>query len=307
VKRAAAPAAGEAPGGAPAANAPAAARRVIVTADDFGLALAVNQGVEEAHRRGILTAASLMVGAPAAADAVERARRLPALRVGLHVVLVQGRPVLPPERVPDLVDERGELGGRLVRAGFAYFFRPGVRRQLEAEVRAQFEAFRATGLALDHVNAHNHLHLHPTLLGTIVAVGREYGLRAMRVPWEPPLVSYRAAGSGLARRLATAAGLAPWIALLRRRLRRAGLKSNRCVFGLLDSGRMEAELVVRLLGELPAGVTEIYFHPAAGSCPEIERQMPGYRHQAELAALTSPGVGAALRAAGIRPIAFSDL
>ena len=104
------------------------ARDVIITADDFGLDVAVNQAVEQAHCQGILTAASLMVGAPAAADAVERARRLPALRVGLHVVLVQGRPVLPPEQVPDLVGETGELSDRLVRAGFSWFFRPRVRR-----------------------------------------------------------------------------------------------------------------------------------------------------------------------------------
>jgi chitin disaccharide deacetylase len=282
-------------------------RRVILTADDFGLAVAVNEAIEEAHRQGILTTASLMVGAAAADDAVARARGLPTLRVGLHVVLVQGRPVLPPERVPDLVDERGDFTGRLVSAGFAYFFRPGIRRQLEDEIRAQYEAFRATGLPLDHVNAHNHMHLHPTLLALIVAVGRDYGLRAVRVPYEPPLASFRAAGSGLARRLATAAGMAPWIALLRWRLRREGLKSNRCVFGLHDSGNMTAELLSRMVGELPAGVTEIYFHPATGRCPELDRQMPGYHPEAELAALTSPGIGDALRAAGIRRIAFCDL
>lgn len=282
-------------------------RQVIVTADDFGLTVAVNQAVEQAHREGILTAASLMVGAPAAADAVERARRLPALGVGLHVVLVQGRPVLPPECVPDLVGADGAFTDRLVRAGFSWFFRPRVRRQLAAEIRAQYEAFRATGLPLDHVNAHNHMHLHPTLQALILEAGREHGLRAVRVPYEPPLASFRAAGSGLARRCLTAAGLAPWVALLRRRLRRAGLKSNRCVFGLHDSGNMDADLVVRLAGELPAGVTEIYFHPATRRCPELERQMPAYRHQAELAALTSPGVGAALAAAGARRIAFGDL
>ena len=282
-------------------------RQVIVTADDFGLTVAVNEAVEQAHREGILTAASLMVGAAAAADAVERARRLPTLRVGLHVVLVQGRPVLPPERVPDLVDGRGAFTDRLVRAGFSWFFRPGVRRQLAAEIRAQYEAFRATGLPLDHVNAHNHMHLHPTLQALILAIGRDHGLRAVRVPYEPPLASFRAAGGGLARRLLTAAGLAPWVALLRRRLRRAGLKSNRCVFGLHDSGNMNAALVVRLAGALPAGVTELYFHPATRRCPELERQMPAYHHQAELEALTSPGVGDALRAAGARRIAFSDL
>src|SRR5258708_4209816 len=248
-----------------------------------------------------------MVGAAAAADAVERARRLPTLRVGLHVVLVQGRPVLPPEQVPDLVDGSGAFTDRLVRAGFSWFFRPGVRRQLAAEIRAQYEAFRATGLPLDHVNAHNHMHLHPTLQALILTIGRDHGLRAVRVPYEPPLASFRAAGGGLARRLLTAAGLAPWVALLRRRLRRAGLKSNRCVFGLHDSGNMSAELVVRLAGELPAGVTEIYFHPATRRSPELDRQMPAYHHQAELAALISPGVSAALSAAGARRIAFCDL
>ena len=284
------------------------ARRLIVTADDFGLALPVNAAVEEAHTRGILSAASLMVGAAAAADAVERARRLPGLRVGLHVVLVHGRPVLPPDEVPGLVDRRGEFSGRLVRAGFAYFFKPAVRRQLAAEIRAQFEAFRATGLALDHVNAHNHMHLHPTLSRLILEIGRDYGLRAVRVPAEPPLASFRAAGHGLARRLANAAGMAPWVALLRRRLRRAGLLSNRYVFGLFDTGAMRSELLVRQLAELPPGAaTEIYFHPATGRSPELDRLMPAYGHQAELAALTSPASAAALRAAGLRPIGFGDL
>src|SRR5262249_54409732 len=173
---------------------------------------------------------------------------------------VHGRPVLPPERVPDLVDERGELSERLVRAGFSFFFRPAVRRQLAAEIRAQFAAFHATGLALDHVNAHNHMHLHPTVLALILAIGRDYGLRAMRVPLAPPFASYRAAGNGLGRRLLTGAGLAPWIALLRFRLWRAGVAANRAVFGLYDSGRMEPGLVFRMAAALPAGVTEMYFH-----------------------------------------------
>jgi hopanoid biosynthesis associated protein HpnK len=282
-------------------------KRLIVTGDDFGLAESINEAIEEAHREGILTAASLMVGAGAAGDAVARARRLPALRVGLHVVLVEGRPVLPAREVPALVDERGEFSTHLVRAGFSFFFRPRVRRQLEAEIRAQFAAFRATGLALDHVNAHNHMHLHPTLLALIVEVGREFGLTAVRVPYEPPLASWRAARSGLARRIATAALLSPWIALLRWRLRRAGLKSNQFAFGLYDSGNMQSELVARLLRGLPDGVTEMYFHPATRRGPELERHMPSYRHEAELAALISSSAWDALREAGVRRIAFSDL
>ena len=126
-----------------------------------------------------------MVAAPAAQDAIARARRLPRLRVGLHLVLVEGRPLLPPHRLPDLVDQTGRFRSDMVHLGFDIFARPSVRRQIAAEIEAQFEAYRATGLALDHVNAHKHFHLHPTIADQMIAIGGRYGLRGLRVPIEP--------------------------------------------------------------------------------------------------------------------------
>src|SRR5262245_57519074 len=283
-------------------------KRLIVTADDFGLCEPVNEAVEIAHREGILSTASLMVGGGAAADAVARARRLAALRVGLHVVVVEDRPVLPPAQVAHLTDGDCYLSRNLVSAGVRFFFDPAARRQLEAEIRAQFAAFAATGLALDHVNAHNHMHLHPTVLSIILRVGREFGLRAMRVPYESPLVSWRVAGGALGAKLAGAAGLAPWLAVLRARLRLRGIRANDVVLGLGASGGMDEATVLRLLELVPDGrVAEMYFHPATRRSPESERTMPSYRQQAELAALTSPRVRAALETRGIRLVTFADL
>ncbi len=282
-------------------------RRIIVTGDDFGLAVPVNEAIIEAHQRGILTAASLMVGAGAAQDAVERARNLPSLRVGLHLVLVEGKPVLPPAQLPDLVDARGEFSTHLVRAGFNFFFRPGIRRQLEAEIRAQFEAFQQTGLPLDHVNAHNHMHLHPTVLGLLLKVGSNFGLNAIRFPYEPPLVSWRASGKSPVAKTIEWILLSPWRALLKHRLRRAGVRFNDYVFGMADSGAMSAELVIRILQLLPEGDTEIYFHPATRRCPEIDRNMPNYRHEDELKTLTDMSVIKALKISGAQRIGFSDL
>ncbi len=267
-------------------------RRVIVTADDFGLAVPVNEAVERAHREGVLTAASLMVAEPAAADAVARARALPSLRVGLHVVVVEGRPLLPPERIPDLVDPDGMLSSHLTRAGVRYFFHPRIRRQLEAEVRAQFAAFAATGLAFDHVNAQCHMHLHPTVLGVMLKVAR---------------ASWRATHDARGLRFANAFLLAPWLALMKARLRAAGVRYNDRVFGLGDSGRMTPERVVALLGELQPGVTEIFFHPATGPWPAIASGLHAYRHADELAALLDGDVARALHAPGVETIAFSDL
>jgi len=267
----------------------------------------VNQAVEEAHSRGVLTSASLMVGAPCADDAVQRSRRLPSLRVGLHLVLVEGRPVLPPGKIPDLVGRDGNFGSHLVRAGFRFFFLPGVRRQLESEIRAQFDAFRRTGLALDHANAHNHMHLHPTVLGLMLRVGREYGLKAVRLPNEPPLRSWRACGGSLAANAASRAFLSPWMALMKLLLGRAGIKHNDFVFGMSASGRMTLDTVERLIGNLPGGVTELYFHPASSRCPEIDRDMPDYRHEEEFRALVHPSLARAIAAAGLERIAFADI
>ena len=280
-----------------------AARRLIVCADDFGRDVAINEAVEAAHRDGILTSASLMVAAPAAADAVARARRLPGLRVGLHLVLIDGKAMLPPTAVGGLVGADGRFTDSLLAAGLRYFFEPGIRRQLAAEIRAQFEAFRATGLVLDHVNAHQHLHLHPTVARLVVLIGSDYGMRAVRVPAEPAAVLRRAFPS----ERHDAPFYRPAIAALRRRLAGAGLVTSEQVFGIAWSGAMVEERVLALLPHLPPGTSEIYFHPATLTTPALAAAMPGYRHAEELAALTSPAVRQRIAELGIEPTSYRDL
>ena len=263
-------------------------RSVTFTADDFGLSEAVNEGIERAHRDGVLNAASLMVAGDAAADAVRRAKRLPGLRVGLHLVVIEGPAVLPPSQIPDLVDGSGQFPSDQLRLGINYFFRPAIRRQLAAEIRAQFTAFAASGLPLGHADAHKHMHLHPTVGKMLVGIGREFGLNRVRVPAEPPSV-LRACSETI--RLG-ARILPLWAELLRAQVRRAGMSAPDAVFGLAWSGAMTEDRVLRLLENLPDGDSEIYFHPGAGRDAIVDRLMPDYGHEAELAALLSTAVRA---------------
>ena len=244
-----------------------------------------------------------MVAAPAAADAVERARRLPSLHIGLHLVLIDGRPLLPPSELDGLVGRDGRFDNNPLRAGLRFFFRPGIRRRLAAEIRAQFEAFRAAGLALDHVNAHKHMHLHPTVARLIVEIGRDYRLRAVRLPAElqAPL---QCAFPGERLPMPPPAFA---VAALRRRLRRAGLAANDYVFGIACSGAMTEGRILGLLPHLPTGVSEVYFHPAAETTPALQADMPGYRATEELAALVSPRVRQRIEELGIRLVGFADL
>ncbi len=264
-------------------------RRLITTADDFGLSRGVNEAVQLAATRGMLTSASLMVAGPEAADAVARARATPGLAVGLHVVVIEGAAVLPAEAIPDLVDQAGQFPSDQLRLGIDYFFRPRVRRQLASEIRAQFEAFCATGLTLDHANAHKHMHLHPVVGRLIVQIGREYGLRAIRVPAEPPIPG------GPAQTLGDSA-LHVWCAVLRRQARRAGLLVPDQVLGLGWTGHMTPTRTQHLLERLPPGVSEMYFHPATNRDALLDRLMPGYEHEAELASLLETTVPDGVRA-----------
>jgi hopanoid biosynthesis associated protein HpnK len=244
-----------------------------------------------------------MVTAPAAADAVARAHRLTSLRVGLHLVLVDGNPALPPEQLGGLVRPDGRFDDNQLRAGLRLFLMPGARRRLAAEIRAQFEAFRATGLTLDHVNAHKHMHLHPTVARLIVEIGRDYGLRAMRLPAEPADALRRAFPSE--RLPAGPPGFA--VRALRRRLRRAGVAMNDHVFGIAWSGAMVENRILGLLPYLPAGVSEVYCHPATERSPALAAAMPGYRNAEELAALLSPRVKRRIEELGIDLVSYGDL
>jgi len=277
---------------------------LIVTADDFGLHHAVNDAVEQASCAGVLTTASLMVAAPAAEDAIRRARKLPQLRVGLHLVLTDGRAMLAPDLIPALADAAGRMNNFMFTDAVRFALIPSVRRQLEAEIRAQFVEFARSGLALDHVNAHKHFHLHPIVLEMLLRIGKEFGVCAVRVPDEP--LWFAAIGGAWISGVG-AALLTPWIRLMKRRLRSARVLYNDHIFGVAASGAMDETRMLEILARLPAGVTEIYLHPAAQSGQIIAASMSQYRHADELDALLSPRVRSAIDSAGVSLGGFGDL
>jgi hopanoid biosynthesis associated protein HpnK len=243
-----------------------------------------------------------MMKGRATEDAVNRARRLKGLGVGLHITLSDGWPVLPVFRVKNLVTADGKFRNDLVRAGIAWFLNPLAREQLAREIRAQFQAFIATGLVLDHVNVHQHLHLHPTVSSMVVSIGRRYGMLAIRVPDEPRRILMEAEPANELPR----SRLGPVINVLRRRAQRANMVANDHVFGLAWSGAMTEERILALIPRLPDGLSELYAHPASLPGAEMPHAAPGYRYVEEFQALTSPRVLEAIRANGITLTRYSQ-
>ncbi|HYT58594.1 MAG TPA: hopanoid biosynthesis-associated protein HpnK [Haliangiales bacterium] len=237
-------------------------RRLIVNADDFGRSHSINQAVVRAHREGILTTASLMVNGEAADEAVELARQNPRLGVGLHCSVVCGTSALPPGEIPGLVDARGNFGDYPIAAGFRYFFRPELRRQLEREMAAQFEKFRATGLTLDHVNGHLHFHLHPTIFRILMRHAGDWGITHLRLTRDPFGLNLRLASGHLFYRASHALVFSLLAPRARPALRRRGIRHTSAVFGLLQNARVDERYLTRLIPRLPPGDSELYSHPS---------------------------------------------
>jgi hopanoid biosynthesis associated protein HpnK len=269
--------------------------RLIVNADDFGRSSSINQAVVRAHREGILTSASLMVNEPGFDEAVKLAKENPGLGVGLHLTLLVGHSALPPDKIPGLVNDRGEFPNNPVSAGFRYFFHRRLREQLRAEIHAQFSKFQATSLPLDHVNGHLHLHLHPVIFRILMEDAEPLGIRHLRFTRDCFARSrhmthgrwfYRVTHALIHDRLSKRA---------REPLRQRGIKHAQITFGLLQDSQVDEEYVLKLLPELPPGDSELYSHPS----------LDEFKH--EFDALVSPRVKELVKKLGIELIRYQDL
>lgn len=276
------------------------ARLLIVNADDYGLSPGVNRGVLAAHRAGIVTSATLMANLPAAAEAVALAP--PTLALGLHLNLTTGAPCAGAARVPSLVGPDGQFL-RLDRLLVALALGRVRRADLEREVAAQLERARALGAALDHLDGHHHIHLHPAVLPIVLRLAPAYGVRAIRCPAEGRPVNGRETRRDRLRRLAIGAAARR----LRPRLARAGLATSDHFRGLALGLAFDAAALAATLAALPPGVTELMCHPGYPDAALAVRTRYSAGRERELAALTAGAVRAALAARGIRLTAYRDL
>jgi hopanoid biosynthesis associated protein HpnK len=282
-------------------------KSVIFTADDFGLSDALNGAVLLAHRQGLLRSASLMAAGPRIQAALSLARDLPGLCLGVHLTLIQGQPVLPPQEIPHLVTPGGGFALNPVATGWRYFYRSGLLPEIRRELAAQIETVLGAGLPLWHLNGHLNLHLHPRIFPVVVDLARDYGIPAVRLaredwrttlalapdrPW--PKIAQGIIFTLLCRRAARLA-------------RAAGLICNDHLFGLLNDGRLTEDYLVGLVPRLKPGVTEIYCHPALYPDLELKRWGPHYRRREELEALLSPRLKESLGQAGVTVTDFREL
>jgi hopanoid biosynthesis associated protein HpnK len=287
-------------------------RKLIVNADDFGMTAGVNRGIVESNIGGVVSSATLMANGPRFDEAVALARSAPNLSIGCHVVLVDGKPVSPPDTVDTLLAIRSAEPDKFYSSLSAFAARAMLggfdRDQLVAEVTAQIRKIQATGLHVTHLDSHKHAHVFPEILAAMLRAARICGVRAIRNPIVPTLPAKLFKGKReLWKRYGQVRMLHTFSKQFLQRTKRAGLLTPDGVIGVIETGSVESSLLRQTIASLPDGTWELVCHPGYN---DADLRSAGTRlldsRDEERLVLTSPGLRQFLQEQKIQVISYRE-
>lgn len=290
-------------------------RRLIVNADDFGLTEGVNRAILEGHRRGVITSTTLMANGRQFASAANQALTAPELSLGCHLVLVDGKPLLPKEQVPSLLAQRSS-GTAHLRQGFLELARDTFRHRIqpgevEAEAAAQIRTLQSAGISVSHVDTHKHAHMLPSICQAVLHAARACGVRAVRnpfVPLRPLAFAHLLRRPKLWTRYTEVTVLRRYEAQFRELVAREGMTTTDGSFGVLVTGALDEALFEAIIGSIPEGTWEFVCHPGYN-----DTELDGIRtrlrssREKELAVLTSDHARELLKKHNIELISYHQL
>lgn len=278
-------------------------RYIIINADDFGRHAEINRAVEEGLVHGCLRSATVMPGGAAFAGAIDIARRHEELGLGVHFTLVDGHPILPPEEIPSLVGSEGDFLPDHTALLKRYLKGSINLEEVRRELAAQLQKVEATGVPLSHVDSHQHMHTLPGIIDIVLDLAARAGIRAVRTP-RTPLFAGAFGGLG---QLVGRLGLSTLARLAACKAHRRGLLTPDHFAGIVAGEAVSEGELLHLIAHLLQGTTEVMMHP--GTKNDVLQEDSGWQHdfEAELAAILSPRVGAALQKAEVEPVNFRHL
>lgn len=281
--------------------------KLIVNADDFGLHSAVNAGIIDGHRRGIITSTSLMAGGEAFIEAVSMAKQNPKLGIGIHITLVGGvKPVCDPSEVSSLLTPEGVFPENYVEFIKRIYSGKINYSELRKEIHGQIAQIMDTGLRVTHIDGHQHMHVLPTVLPIVIEQAKSFGIHAIRIPDESTgFMNYMYSPI----RFLGKVSLSTVAANARPIIRNNCMTTTQYFWGMVNGGHINQKSLMGILKAVNkhSGTHELMVHPGSNSSILSKLYNWGYHWEDELHALCSSHTRLYISQHDIELINYGDL
>lgn len=277
-------------------------KRLIVTADDFGLTNSVNEGILMASREGIVTNINLIPTGDASNDAIAFIKYDKIPEIGVHLALTETRPVTSARIIPSIVDEDGLLPGSRVEFLRKLFSGRIDIGHVKIELKSQMDKAASSGARITNLSSHEHLHMIPEIFSVLAGLAKEYGVRYVRV-----LKKEAIAAPFFPNKIFRSVVVGYFYPGMEKSLKRSGLSTADNFLGFLDSGAIGEDVLFRMLKGIKDGVTELVTHPGFLDPEVLHRYRFHINCEEELYALTGAKAKKAIADNGILLSRYGDL
>lgn len=273
---------------------------LIVSADDFGLTNALNDGIVKACINGIVTCVNIMPSGDAFENALALLKKTGITEIGAHLSLTQTRPLTEYNKISTIVTPAGNFHN-----DYKTFFTKFISGKIDItqayfELKRQMDILNATGLKITNLSSHENIHMVPSILNLFIRLAKEFKVRAIRFPHGDKSFNY---GINIIYKKFI---LSFFEKRMRKILSASEVVSPDHFYGFFDSGKMNESIVLQIIESLEKGTTELICHPGILE-QGLTESFSFYKNcESELNALTSPRVKKLVEDKGIQLVSYSD-
>lgn len=245
-------------------------KKLIFNADDFGISQGVNEAIFRAHTEGVLNSTSIMITLKHVPQALDLAKQMPNLNIGLHANLTNENSVLNKEEIPLLVNENGKFKHGFVNLAVLSVLHPKeLKNQAKKEIKAQIEKACSCGIKLTHLDSHRHIHMIPAIFKACMELAEEYNIPRLRFVNENPFTTIKQTKS---KDWITDGGLIKNLVLISCAVVNKilfGFKSDTYFYSIINTCKITRDKLKSYKVPNAYNVVEIGIHPGL---PEIDKQ-----------------------------------
>ncbi len=151
-------------------------KKLIISADDFGMSTGINKAITECYKKGLLKNASIIANSEKFDDAVDIAKKTD-ICIGVHLNLTNGKSLT---KILEITDQNNNFQSSIFKIFITSLNRKKLTK-IKRELREQIIHVKSAGIRVYYLDSHKHIHSFPPIFKIVVELAKEFNLK-VRLP-----------------------------------------------------------------------------------------------------------------------------